>query len=83
MSVTIDPDLENRIRERMAAGNYGSPEEVLQEALRVLGERDSWREEVRQAIAEGQKSLDRGDHIDGERFFEELAEKSKRRRQQG
>lgn len=40
MSVTLTPQLEARIRERIDSGRYSDASEVVEEALRLLEERE-------------------------------------------
>ena len=40
MSVTLTPELEAKIRERVDSGKYHDAVEVVQEAKRLLGERE-------------------------------------------
>ena len=76
MGMTLRPETEKRIRDRMQAGGYASPDEVVQEGLRLLDDRDRMKradlDEVRRRIATGLEQLDRGEGIDGEKVFEEL-----------
>ena len=76
MNVSLTPELERRISEKVQQGLYGTASEVVREALRRLFETDLERErlkarfeeEIREAIDE----LDRGEGLDGEAVFEEL-----------
>ncbi len=40
MNVSLTPQLEDFVRQKVASGFYGSASEVVREALRLLGERD-------------------------------------------
>ncbi len=76
MNVSLTPELEASIRQRVDSGRYTSSSEVVREALRLLDDRDELRRlrlaEVRIKVAEGLTSLDAGEAIDGEAFFDEL-----------
>jgi antitoxin ParD1/3/4 len=62
MNVSLTPQLEEFVKRKVASGLYGSASEVMQEALRLLDERDRLRsmrlEELRADI---QKGLDSGE----------------------
>ena len=62
MNVSLTPQLEEFVKNKVESGMYGSASEVMREALRLLEERDRIRamrlEELR---AEIQKGIDSGD----------------------
>ena len=64
MNVSLTPQLEALLKEKVATGMYGSVSEVVREALRLLSERDSMQEIKREAlkreIAQGLDSLNNG-----------------------
>ena len=86
MNVSLTPELEELVQEKVRSGRYNSASEVVREALRLLEEQDELRavrlEEVRKKIAQGLASLDRGEGIDGEDAKERLRAKSEARRRQ-
>ena len=57
MNVNLTPQLEAMVKQKVAAGLYGSASEVVREALRLMGEQDRMRAEktewLRRAIQEG------------------------------
>ena len=67
MNVSLTPQLEQMIRDKVDSGLYSSASEVVREALRLLGENEQ-RLKIRAmrdaAIAEGYASLDRGEGIE-------------------
>ena len=64
MNVSLTPDLEALIREKVESGRYTSSSEVLREALRLLEQRDREREErLRVALATGLDDIARGNVI--------------------
>jgi antitoxin ParD1/3/4 len=69
MSVTLSPRLEHLVQERIESGLYPDADAVLDEALRLLDERDRFRR-LKAAIAEGEKG-------EGIRFTPELMEQIK------
>jgi antitoxin ParD1/3/4 len=65
MNITLPPDLEQRVRERIARGDYDNSDALVLEAVRRLIEEDegdlaSLREKLRQADAE----IDRGEGLE-------------------
>ena len=62
MSVSLSPELERLVAESVATGRYGSANDVIHEALRLLRERDErLLEELRHEIAIGLAEADRGE----------------------
>ncbi len=84
MNVSLTPELEELVSEKVRSGRYNSASEVVREALRLLEEQDQLRalrlEQIRKKIAEGLDALDRGEGIDGEEAFDRLRKKSEARR---
>jgi antitoxin ParD1/3/4 len=69
MNVSITPELERKIEERVATGNYTSASELVREALRLFFEFDEARRReigsMAARIDEGLALMDRGEGIDG------------------
>jgi antitoxin ParD1/3/4 len=67
MNVSLTPELERLVSRRVASGRYGSASEVVREALRLLEERERFRqarlEQLRRDVRAGLRALDRGEHI--------------------
>ncbi len=65
MNVSLTPELEALIHEKVESGMYGSASEVVREALRLLQQRDqAYRArlaEIRREIAVGTRQADRGE----------------------
>lgn len=76
MNVSLTPEFERLIQDRVKSGRYHSASEVVREALRLLQDRDEVRklrlDEMRQRIAAGLASLDEGKAIAGDAAFDEL-----------
>jgi antitoxin ParD1/3/4 len=57
MNVSLTPQLEDLVQQKVASGRYGSASEVMREALRLLEERDRVHalrlEELRGEIRKG------------------------------
>ena len=64
INVSLPPELETRVRQRVASGLYGSASEVIREALRLFeayeGVRLSKLDALRQDVAEGMKDVKAG-----------------------
>ncbi len=60
MNVSLTPQLEKLIREKVDSGLYGSASEVVREALRVLEQREAAREELRGELRVGLEDVERG-----------------------
>lgn len=82
MNVSLTPELERLVTEKVESGMYTTASEVVREGLRLLQERDELRrarlEELRREIARGVAQADRGELIDGEQVFRELRERNAR-----
>jgi antitoxin ParD1/3/4 len=78
MNVSLTPELEKFVRQKVKTGRYLSVSEVIREALRLLEERDIQRqmrlEKLRQEVAVGIEQSDRGEIFDGEEVVAELLE---------
>ena len=65
MNVSLTPELERLVNDKVATGLYTSASEVVREALRLLKERDEVRtvtlRELKRDIAAGLDQLDRGE----------------------
>jgi antitoxin ParD1/3/4 len=76
MNVELTPELTQLIEGKVKSGRYRSATEVLQEALRLLEQRDtgraSSRNEVRSQIEEGWQSARRGELVDLDEVFDRI-----------
>lgn len=65
MNISLTPQLELYVKQKVAGGMYNSASEVVREALRLLEERDALQtmklEALRQDINQGLTSLDNGE----------------------
>ena len=70
MNVSLTPELERQIEQRVASGQYTSASEVMREALRLFFRYDESRNQeielLNRRIAEGMAQLDRGEGIPAE-----------------
>lgn len=63
MNVSLTPQLEAMIHERVESGRYASASEVVREGLRLLEEREQL-DHLRSLIAVGLEQSERGELID-------------------
>jgi antitoxin ParD1/3/4 len=79
ITVTLSPELEAFIEERVAAGRFATAGEAVREGLRLLEEREQGREavlaELRDEIEFGVEQAKAGKLSDGRAFFEQLRQK--------
>jgi antitoxin ParD1/3/4 len=68
MNVSLTPELERLVNDKVASGLYTSASEVVREALRLLKGHDDIRalrlQELKRDIAAGLEQLDRGQSSD-------------------
>jgi antitoxin ParD1/3/4 len=60
MNVSLTPELEQLVNEKVKSGFYQTASEVVREALRLLNERDQERERLRADVQAGFDQLARG-----------------------
>ena len=76
MNIDLTPELERIVQKCVKSGRYSSTDKVVQEALRLLEQREEVyalrQEEVRRQIEEGWQSARRGELVDGDDFFEKI-----------
>ncbi len=56
MNIVLNSDLENLIKEKVQSGRYGSAEEVIQDALNLLKQRDRAVDRVEALLQEAEDS---------------------------
>jgi antitoxin ParD1/3/4 len=61
MNVSLTPELERMVNNRVKSGMYQTASEVVREALRVLTERDG-QLALRREVQEGFAQIDRGEY---------------------
>ncbi|MBI3880060.1 MAG: type II toxin-antitoxin system ParD family antitoxin [Verrucomicrobia bacterium] len=81
MNVTLPPEFETLVQQKVASGKYRSADEVLTEGLRLLQEREQMgrpdfmvanRHELEAKLLEGVEELDRGERIPAEVSYERV-----------
>ena len=79
MNVSLTPELERWVSEKVGAGRYRSASEVVREGLRLLQEREEeYRlrlDALRRELQIGISQLDSGQGVDGEEAFERILAK--------
>lgn len=87
MNVSLTPELERLIQEKVESGMYGSRSEVVREGLRLLAERDQLLsarlEQLREEIADGLEQARAGQLAPGQEVIDEIEQMSRRRREAG
>ncbi len=81
MAIELKPDQEDRIEKALRSGAYQSPDEVIDQALEMLAERDEWlaqhRTELSAMIAAGYMAAQRGDLIDEDQVRANMDERKR------
>jgi antitoxin ParD1/3/4 len=84
MNVSLTPELERYINEKVEEGSYRSASEVVRESVRLMQrveeDRAARLAALRRDINEGIAQLDRGEWVDGEEAFAEVLESLRRDR---
>lgn len=81
MNVSLTPELEKLINEKVKSGMYHSASEVIREALRVLHGQEELRkiklEALRRDVAKGIEQAERGGTIPAEKVFASIKKRNK------
>ncbi|MDM9585373.1 MULTISPECIES: type II toxin-antitoxin system ParD family antitoxin [unclassified Nostoc] len=75
MYIQIKPELEQFIQAQVASGRFTNADDVINEAFKLLQEREQRLEELRQKISVGTEQIAQGQVTDGEVVFARLQEK--------
>ena len=75
MYIQIKPELEQFIQAQLASGRFTNADDVINEAFKLLQEREQRLEELRQKISVGTEQIAKGQVTDGEVVFARLQEK--------
>jgi antitoxin ParD1/3/4 len=80
MNVSLSPELEQLIEQKVKGGMYNSASEVIRAGLRLLQEQDELRlirlRELKLEVQKGLDQIDRGEIVDGDEVFQELRERN-------
>lgn len=85
MNISLTPELEKLVRNKVKAGRYHSSSEVLREGLRLLDERDHYFDEklkaLKHEIAIGIDQADRGEVAPFDRaYYQSIIEEARRKK---
>jgi len=83
MNITLFPDQEKLIAEKVHSGEYQSATDVLSAALQAIEERDQALGRIRTQIDEGFAQAERGELFDGDEVFQEIRRRGNERRSHG
>jgi antitoxin ParD1/3/4 len=84
VNVSITPELDAFLQNRVKSGRYQTTSEVVREALRLLErqekERDQAFRQLKTKLEKGAGQAERGELLDGDEVFDELREMIEERR---
>ena len=72
MNVSLTPELEQFVKNKVKSGLYNNASEVIREGLRVLKERDEVRLRWREQIERGWVQAQAGQLLDGPKAMAEI-----------
>ena len=79
MHVTLSPEHEKLVREKLQSGEFDNADALVGHALQFLVAREEedrrHRQAIREKIDRGIEQLERGEGVDGEQVFAELEAK--------
>ncbi len=79
MNVTLSPEHEKLVREKLQSGEFDNADALVGHALQFLVAREEedrrHRQAIREKIDRGIEQLERGEGVDGEQVFAELEAK--------
>jgi antitoxin ParD1/3/4 len=78
MNVSLTPELEKFVDDKVESGLYNNASEVIREGLRLLKENDEVRLKWRDSIERGWLQAQRGELVDGDVAFRRLDERIKK-----
>ena len=80
MNISLTPELEQFVADKVNSGMYKTSSEVIREGLRLLKERDERLQSLRRDIRAGFEAVDRGEFTDYDKSnVQKLAERVKAR----
>jgi len=78
MNVSLTPELEKFVDDKVDSGLYNNASEVIRESLRLLKEHDEIRVKWREQIERGWLQAQRGELVDGDEAFRRIDQRSKK-----
>ncbi|MEC4891682.1 MAG: type II toxin-antitoxin system ParD family antitoxin [Oscillatoria sp. PMC 1051.18] len=86
MNISLQPELEQYLQEKVRRGQYQSIDEAIEEGIKLLINRDEIYqgrfEELKEEIGIGVSASEQGDFINSDEVFERLEKKLNQRRMQ-
>ena len=86
MNISLDPELQKIIDERVTSGRYATPEDVLAAALTTLNQQEQAGDfapgELDEFLAEGERSVQQEGTLDGDEAFQQRRERRQQFRKQ-
>lgn len=86
MDITLQPELEQFVREKITSGQYQSVNEAVNAGLKILMEREliyqGRFDQLRQEIMVGIEASEKGEVVDSETVFNSIRQKLEQRRHQ-
>jgi antitoxin ParD1/3/4 len=80
MNISLTPELEQLVNDKVKTGMYHTASEVIREGLRLLRERDQRVEALRRDVRAGFEAVERGEFTDyDESNIKDLADRVKTR----
>ncbi len=80
MNISLTPELDQFVNDKVKTGMYQTASEVIREGLRLLRERDQRVEALRRDVRAGFEAVERGEFTDyDENNINELADRVKAR----
>lgn len=84
MNVSLSPELERLIEEKVKSGMYNSASEVIRAGLRLMQEQDELRQmrlrELQRDVKKGLDQIERGEVVEGDEVFQELRKRQSKRK---
>ena len=77
MNVSLTPELEKFVDDKVDSGLYNNASEVIRESLRLLKEHDEIRVKWREQIERGWLQSQRGELVDGDEAFRRIDQRIK------
>lgn len=78
MNVSLTPELEKFVNDKVDSGLYNNASEVIRESLRLLKEHDESRQKWREQIERGWQEAQRGELVDGADAFRRIRARLKK-----
>jgi antitoxin ParD1/3/4 len=80
MNISLSPELEQLVTDKVKTGVYQTASDVIREGLRLLRERDERLQALRQSVRDGFEAVERGEYTDfDEETIGDLAKRVKNR----